>query len=79
MKERTFLFTFDIKESDTEDKILSYLKKAFPSLKDDKYFVKGFYEGSPTGVYKPFNRVRWMTTPENTHFYLDVACGLFLQ
>lgn len=87
VQKRTFVFTFidfgeqvaeiDISENDTEDKIMGYLKYAFPTLKGEKYFVKGFYEGSSTGVYKPFNRVRWMNTPDMTHFFLDVATGLF--
>ena len=82
---RTFLFTFvdfgeqvvevDVKEGDTDATILEYLKVAFPTLKEGQRLVKGFYEGSPTGVYKPFHRVRWMNTPAMTQFFLDVASG----
>lgn len=83
---RRFLFTLqepeeqvaeiDIKDGDSMISIVNQLRAAFPTLKEGDKYVKGFYEGGPSGVYKPFHRVRWMNTPAMTQFYLDVAIGI---
>lgn len=65
----------DIVEDFTEDDIRKLLAVAFPALKADHMWVKGVYEGSPSGVFKALDRVRWMLVPPMTEFHLDVVAG----
>lgn len=86
VEKRTFVFSFgspeeqvsevDIVATDEEADVWGKLQAVYPFLKTTgPFYLKGFYESSPTGVYKPVHRVNWMKTPAKTHFWLDVATG----
>ena len=69
-----------VDENITPIQLKKLLFGSFPILKDEeKYYLKGVYEGTKDGVFKPIDRVHWQFVPENTNFYLDVEVGLFFS
>eukprot|EP01115_Flamella_aegyptia_P012082 TRINITY_DN59276_c1_g1_i1.p1 TRINITY_DN59276_c1_g1~~TRINITY_DN59276_c1_g1_i1.p1 ORF type:complete len:265 (-),score=66.85 TRINITY_DN59276_c1_g1_i1:137-931(-) len=65
--------TILIGPNDTEEEVRKCLEAGFPSLRNS--YIKGVYEGSPNGVFKPLGRVYWGLVEEGTKFFIDVDVG----